>query len=100
MGKTVESVVLDETKDVLLEVYAPWCGHCKKLEPIYKKLAKRFKKVRMGERDTRERVPRGLTDRAGSVVNMRLERWWQPRESQHVKDSGQRTGVQYPQLWH
>ncbi|KAG2446641.1 hypothetical protein HYH02_008213 [Chlamydomonas schloesseri] len=45
VGKTVESVVLDENKDVLLEVYAPWCGHCKKLEPIYKKLAKRFKKV-------------------------------------------------------
>ncbi|KAG2485578.1 hypothetical protein HYH03_015739 [Edaphochlamys debaryana] len=45
VGKSVESVVLDKTKDVLLEVYAPWCGHCKKLEPIYKKLAKRFKKV-------------------------------------------------------
>lgn len=29
-----------------LQVYAPWCGHCKSLEPIYKKLAKRFAKVR------------------------------------------------------
>ncbi|EFJ41881.1 protein disulfide isomerase 1 [Volvox carteri f. nagariensis] len=45
VGKSVDSVVLDPTKDVLLEVYAPWCGHCKKLDPIYKKLAKRFKKV-------------------------------------------------------
>ncbi len=45
VGKSVESVVKDTTKDVLLEVYAPWCGHCKKLDPIYKKLAKRFKKV-------------------------------------------------------
>eukprot|EP00197_Chlamydomonas_leiostraca_P006170 CAMPEP_0202858778 /NCGR_PEP_ID=MMETSP1391-20130828/1156_1 /ASSEMBLY_ACC=CAM_ASM_000867 /TAXON_ID=1034604 /ORGANISM="Chlamydomonas leiostraca, Strain SAG 11-49" /LENGTH=530 /DNA_ID=CAMNT_0049537733 /DNA_START=11 /DNA_END=1603 /DNA_ORIENTATION=+ len=45
VGKTVESIVFDETKDVLLEVYAPWCGHCKALEPTYKKLAKRFKKV-------------------------------------------------------
>lgn len=29
VGNTVESIVLDPTKDVLLEVYAPWCGHCK-----------------------------------------------------------------------
>jgi thiol-disulfide isomerase/thioredoxin len=45
VGKTVESIVFDADKDVLLEVYAPWCGHCKQLEPIYKKLAKRFAKV-------------------------------------------------------
>lgn len=45
VGKTVDSIVKDKTKDVLLEVYAPWCGHCKKLEPTYKKLAKRFAKV-------------------------------------------------------
>lgn len=45
VGKTVDKIVKDPTKDVLLEVYAPWCGHCKSLEPIYKKLAKRFAKV-------------------------------------------------------
>ena len=28
-GNTVETIVKDPTKDVLLEVYAPWCGHCK-----------------------------------------------------------------------
>lgn len=45
VGSTFEKLVLDSEKDVLLEVHAPWCGHCKKLEPIYKKLAKRFETV-------------------------------------------------------
>jgi protein disulfide-isomerase A1 len=45
VGNTVETIVKDPTKDVLLEVYAPWCGHCKALAPTYEKLAKRFAKI-------------------------------------------------------
>ncbi|XP_037846837.2 protein disulfide-isomerase A4 isoform X2 [Chlorocebus sabaeus] len=43
VGKTFDSIVMDPKKDVLIEFYAPWCGHCKQLEPVYSSLAKKYK---------------------------------------------------------
>ena len=45
VGKTFNDIVLDPTKDVLLELYAPWCQHCQAFEPQYEKLARRFAPV-------------------------------------------------------
>ncbi|KAL3040994.1 hypothetical protein OYC64_011883 [Pagothenia borchgrevinki] len=43
VGKTFDEIVMDTQKDVLIEFYAPWCGHCKKLEPDYVALGKKYK---------------------------------------------------------
>jgi protein disulfide-isomerase A1 len=45
VGSTFTSIVKDPAKDVLVEFYAPWCGHCKKLAPVYTEVAKRLEGV-------------------------------------------------------
>jgi len=45
VGETFDKIVNDPTKDVLIEFYAPWCGHCKSLEPKYNELGEKLKDV-------------------------------------------------------
>ncbi|XP_064192780.1 protein disulfide-isomerase A3 [Anguilla rostrata] len=42
VAENFDEIVNDDSKDVLIEFYAPWCGHCKSLEPKYKELGEKL----------------------------------------------------------
>ncbi|XP_020780594.1 protein disulfide-isomerase A3 [Boleophthalmus pectinirostris] len=42
VAENFDSIVNDDSKDVLIEFYAPWCGHCKNLEPKYTELGEKL----------------------------------------------------------
>ena len=42
VAKNFDDLVNKNDKDILIEFYAPWCGHCKKLAPTFDELGEKM----------------------------------------------------------
>ncbi|XP_076178600.1 disulfide-isomerase A3 [Ptiloglossa arizonensis] len=42
VARNFDEIVTNNGKDTLIEFYAPWCGHCKKLAPIFDELGEKL----------------------------------------------------------
>ncbi len=78
VGKNFEDLVTKSQKDILIEFYAPWCGHCKKLAPIYDELGEKMEgeNVDIVKMDaTANDVPDGFDVRGFPTL------FWLPKDS-------------------
>ncbi|CAO3702990.1 unnamed protein product [Rhizopus stolonifer] len=51
VGKEFNQVVFDTEKDVIIQIYAPWCSHSQKLAPIWEQVAQNTKDIVVAKMD-------------------------------------------------
>ncbi|XP_014368740.2 protein disulfide-isomerase A3 [Papilio machaon] len=79
VGKNFKELVTDSGRDALVEFYAPWCGHCQKLAPVWDELGEKLKNedVDIVKIDaTANDWPKSLYDVSGFPTI-----YWKPKDS-------------------
>jgi protein disulfide-isomerase A1 len=89
VSKNFDEVVRKSKKNVLVEFYAPWCGHCKQLAPIWDQLGEKFK-------DNKDIVIAKIDSTANELEDIKIQSFptikFFPADSNKVVDfTGERT---------
>ena len=78
-----QAVVLDSTKPVLLDFWAPWCGPCRMVSPILEEIAQERNDIKVGKVNVDEQpelasqfgvmsIPTMVVMKNGKVVNQAM----------------------------
>lgn len=69
-----DAVAFDKSKDVLVEIFAPWCGACKRIAPEYTELAKNIASSTGGDKFILAKFD-GTANDIPASLNFRLEHY-------------------------